>query len=80
MSVERIVVWVCESEGCDYWRGEKTSGVHAATNPADPNGKLLTHELRAIVFVRERKPRPDYDPRVDHPERFMRDGVWQVDV
>jgi hypothetical protein len=25
-------------------------------------------------------PRPSYDPRVDHPERYMRDGVYQVDV
>jgi len=26
------------------------------------------------------RPRPDFDPRVDYPERYMRDGVWQVDV
>lgn len=24
------------------------------------------------------KPRPDYDPRIDYPERYMREGVWSI--
>jgi hypothetical protein len=36
----------------------------------------LTRDMPA----RKPMPRPSYDPRVDHPERYMRDGVGQVDV
>lgn len=24
------------------------------------------------------RPRPDYNPRIDYPERYMREGVWSV--
>lgn len=24
------------------------------------------------------RPRPDFDPHVDYPERYMNEGVWQV--
>jgi hypothetical protein len=40
-------------------------------------GRVDSHTARPRS---ESVPRPDYDPRVDHPERYMRDGVWQVDV
>ena len=42
--------------------------------------EVAQDRLTRDVPARKGKPRPDYDPRVDHPERFMRDGVWQVDV
>jgi hypothetical protein len=24
------------------------------------------------------KPRPDFNPRIDYPERYMREGVWSA--
>lgn len=44
----RINVWWCDK--CGYWRQERSTGVHTAPNPADPNGALLTHPLRPVAF------------------------------
>ena len=44
-----ITVWACDE--CGYWRQEHTTGVHTATNPADPAGPLLRHVLREVSFV-----------------------------
>lgn len=44
----RITAWVCVE--CDYWRQELSTGVHAAPNPEDPNGRMLTHQLRRAEF------------------------------
>jgi hypothetical protein len=54
--------------------------------PAQKTGGGVTYPADSVEVPAElapaarSKPRPDYDPRVDHPERYMRDGVWQVDV
>ena len=45
----RIVVWFCEE--CGYWRPSETTGVHAAPNPDDPNGRYLRHELHPVEFA-----------------------------
>ncbi len=44
-----ITVWMCDQ--CDYWRQDKTTGVHTLSNPDDWNGKLLVHALRETEFV-----------------------------
>lgn len=58
---------------------------HSAVN--DPNRDLADAEqylgqaLNEVGAVRThlvRRARPDYDPRVDHPERFMSEDVWQI--
>lgn len=49
MSSRRIEVWVCDE--CDYWRQDKSTGVHQTSNPKDPRGAMVTHPLRKAVFV-----------------------------
>lgn len=49
--IERVTIWVCDE--CDYWRLEQRSGVHVTANPDDPNGRMVTHNLKPVVFVRE---------------------------
>lgn len=48
----RITVWVCDE--CGYWRQEKTTGVHQTTDPKNPNGSLVKHDLREAEFVEVR--------------------------
>jgi hypothetical protein len=49
MSVQRIRVWVCDE--CDYWRKDRSTGVHQTTNPANPNGRMVIHELHEAEFA-----------------------------
>ncbi len=44
----RITVWWCNE--CGYWRKEQTTGIHAAVNPRDRNGRFLSHPLRPVTF------------------------------
>jgi hypothetical protein len=39
------------------------------------NGERVTTSRRAL---RQTTQRPDFNPRVDYPERYMRDGVWSI--
>lgn len=45
-----IEIWTCIEKGCSYWREEKSTGVHMATNPDDQNGALRRHQLEKSVY------------------------------
>jgi hypothetical protein len=47
----RITVWACDE--CDYWRQEKSTGVHQTTNLDDPHGRMARHPLREATFISE---------------------------
>lgn len=41
--------------------------------------QFLDTGQREIVSRRAlREPMPDFNPRVDYPERYMQDGVWSI--
>jgi hypothetical protein len=44
-----ITVWVCDE--CDYWRQDKSTGIHQTPNPEDPNGRMARHPLREATFT-----------------------------
>jgi len=44
----RVTLWVCDT--CGYWRSDRATGIHVSTNPEDPMGKMLRHELREAIF------------------------------
>jgi hypothetical protein len=55
VTVDAITLWACDT--CDYWREDRATGFdgerrHMTTNPADPNGPLIAHELFPVRFVR----------------------------
>jgi hypothetical protein len=47
---ERITVWLCDE--CGYWRKDQATGVHQTSNPDNPRGRMVVHELRAVEFTR----------------------------
>ena len=45
-----ITIYVCRE--CGYWRQEERTGVHQTVNPKDPNGKMVRHALRPLLYQR----------------------------
>jgi len=66
----RVKVWYCDE--CGYWRKEQATGRHQTTNPYDPNGHMVSHQLREVEFVLG-----DHDFRVADPEALLT-AVWDA--
>lgn len=47
----RWTVWVCVEPGCNYCRHAKSSGVHQTTNPQNPVGPMVRHELEPVEVI-----------------------------
>jgi hypothetical protein len=58
-ATRRITVWVCVE--CDYWRKEKSTGVHQTFIPASheeakrTGNRNVIHHLREMTFIEDER-------------------------
>ncbi len=69
----RVTVWFCDE--CGYWRKDESTGVHQTTNPANPNGAMVRHPLRAVEFV----PADSLARVTQENDDLKRDRAWALE-